>query len=44
MRTTPFYDTWQFVLGNTGDHDGSGVKYFLVFMFLALVVAGIAIA
>ena len=41
----PFSDFWDFVIGNTDDHDrlGSG-KYLLVALFLALVVASIVIA
>ena len=41
----PFSDFWDFVIGNTGDHDALGTwKYVLVGLFLALVVASIVIA
>jgi hypothetical protein len=40
----PFSDFWDFVIGNTGDHDALGAwKYLLVALFLALVAASIVI-
>jgi hypothetical protein len=39
MRTNPFYDAWLFLIGATGDHEGSGVRWLLVALFLVLLVA-----
>jgi hypothetical protein len=44
MRTNPFYDTWLFLLGQTGDHQGSGVGGLLTVLFLALLAASFWIA
>ena len=44
MRVNPFYDAWQFLTGNTGEHVGSGIGLFLTLLFLALIVASIAFA
>ena len=44
MRTNPFYDTWQFLIGQTPDHAGSGVRWLLVALFWALAIAGVVIA
>ena len=44
MRVNPFYDAWQFLTGNTGEHEGSGIGLFLTLLFLALIVASIAFA
>ncbi len=44
MRTNPFYDTLLFLIGQTPDHDGSGVRYLLVVLFYALAIAGLVIA
>lgn len=44
MRTNPFYDAWLFLIGSTGDHEGSGVGWLLTLLFLALIVASIWIA
>jgi uncharacterized membrane protein YphA (DoxX/SURF4 family) len=44
MRTNPFTDTFLFLIGQTPDHDGSGVRYLLVALFWALAIAGIVIA
>jgi hypothetical protein len=44
MRTNPFYDAWLFLIGATGDHEGSGVRWLLVALFLALLVASAWIA
>ena len=44
MRTNPFYDTLLFLIGQTPDHDGSGVRYLLVILFYALAIAGLVIA
>ena len=44
MRTNPFYDAWLFLIGATGDHEGSGVRWLLVVLFLALLVASAWIA
>jgi hypothetical protein len=41
----PFTDFWDFLIGNTGDHDALGTwKYLLVALFLALVAASTVIA
>jgi uncharacterized membrane protein YphA (DoxX/SURF4 family) len=41
----PFSDFWDFLIGNTDDHNALGSwKYLLVALFLALVVASIVIA
>lgn len=41
----PFSDFWDFLIGNTGDHNALGSwKYLLVALFLALVVISIAVA
>jgi hypothetical protein len=39
MRTNPFYDAWLFLIGATGDHEGSGVRWLLVALFLGLLIA-----
>ena len=44
MRTNPFYDAYLFLIGQTPDHEGSGIRYFLVALFLALAFGGIVIA
>jgi hypothetical protein len=44
MRTNPFYDAWLFLIGATGDHEGSGVRWLLVALFLALLIASAWIA
>ena len=46
MKTNPFYDTWLFLLGKTGDHGNAGVffSWVLTLGFLALVAASIWIA
>jgi hypothetical protein len=44
VRTNPFYDAWLFLIGATGDHEGSGVRWLLVALFLALVAASAWIA
>jgi uncharacterized membrane protein YphA (DoxX/SURF4 family) len=42
---TPFADFWDFLIGNTEDHNALGSwKYLLVALFLALIVASVAIA
>jgi uncharacterized membrane protein YphA (DoxX/SURF4 family) len=42
---TPLSDFWDFVIGNTDDYNAlGGWKYLLVALFLALIVASIAIA
>src|SRR5258708_8021599 len=41
----PFSDFWNFVIGNTDDHNALGVwKYLFVALFLALIVASVVIA
>ena len=41
----PFSDFWDFVIGNTDDHNALGAwKYLFVALFLALIVASIVIA
>ena len=46
MKTNPFYDTWQFLLGRTGDHNNAGPAFawVLTLGFIALLVAGAWIA
>jgi hypothetical protein len=44
MRTNPFYDAWLFLTGSTGDHEASGVGWLLTALYLALLIASIAIA
>lgn len=44
MRTNPFYDAWLFLLGQTGDHENSGVGLLLTLLLLALLVASVWIA
>ena len=44
MRTNPFYDAWLFLLGRTGDHQGSGVGGLLTILFLLLLAASFWIA
>ena len=44
MRTNPFYDAWLFLSGSTGEHAASGIGWFLTALYLALLVASIAIA
>jgi hypothetical protein len=44
MRTNPFYDAWLFLIGSTGDHQGSGVGWLLTVLFLALLLASAWIA
>jgi hypothetical protein len=41
----PFTDFWDFLIGNTNDHNDLGSwKYFFIALFLALIVASIVIA
>ena len=44
MRTNPFYDAWLFLLGQTGDHQGTGVGGLLTAIFLLLLVSSFCIA
>lgn len=44
MRSNPFYDAWLFLLGQTGDHQGSGVGLLLTILFLVLLAASFWIA
>jgi uncharacterized membrane protein YphA (DoxX/SURF4 family) len=44
VRTNPFYDAWLFLIGDTSDHQGSGVPYLLVAIFLAALVASVLVA
>ena len=46
MKTNPFYDTWQFLLGRTGDHNNAGpfFAWVLTLGFLVLLAAGAWIA
>ena len=44
MRTNPFYDAWLFLIGSTGDHQGSGVGPLLTLLFAMLLVASVSIA
>jgi hypothetical protein len=42
---TPLSDFWDFLIGNTGDHDALGAwKYLLIALFLALIISSVAIA
>jgi hypothetical protein len=44
MRTNPFYDALLFLVGSTGDHEGSGVRWLLTALFLGLLAASAWIA
>jgi uncharacterized membrane protein YphA (DoxX/SURF4 family) len=44
MRTNPFYDAWLFLLGQTSDHQNSGVGPLLTLLFLALLIGSAWIA
>jgi uncharacterized membrane protein YphA (DoxX/SURF4 family) len=44
MRTNPFYDAFLFLIGQTPDHEGSGVRYLLVALFYLLAISGLVIA
>jgi uncharacterized membrane protein YphA (DoxX/SURF4 family) len=45
MRTNPFYDTWLFIIGATGDHEKLGAfKWVFVALFLILLAASAWIA
>jgi hypothetical protein len=45
MRTNPFYDSWLFLIGETGPHLGVGTwRYLLVALFWAALIASIVIA
>jgi uncharacterized membrane protein YphA (DoxX/SURF4 family) len=44
MRTNPFTDAFYFLIGNTPDHQGSGVKYLMVALFWAALIASLVIA
>ena len=44
MRTNSFYDAWLFLTGSTGEHEASGVGWLLTVLYLALLIASIAIA
>ena len=45
MRTDPFNDSLQFLIGNTPDHEAIGwAKYILVVAYAALMVASVVIA
>ena len=45
MRVNPFYDSWLFLIGQTGPHVGVGAwRYLLVAIYWALIIASIAIA
>ncbi len=44
VRTNPFYDAWLFLIGATGDHEGSGVRWPLTALFLVLLIASAWIA
>lgn len=41
MRTNPVYDAWLFLIGNTGDHQGSGVGWLLTLVFLLLLAGSL---
>jgi hypothetical protein len=43
--TNPISDLWDFLIGNTEDHDALGAwKYLLVALFLALIITSIVVA
>ncbi len=45
MRTNPFYDSWLFLIGETGPHLGVGAwRYLLVALFWAALIASSVIA
>ncbi len=45
MRVNPFYDSWLFLIGETGSHLGIGAwRYLLVLLFWSLLVASVYIA
>jgi len=45
MRSNPFYDSLQFLIGNTPDHASIGwAKYILVVAYAALLIGSVAIA
>ena len=44
MRINPFYDAWQFLIGNTDEHRASGVGWLLTGFFVALLAASLWIA
>lgn len=44
MRTNPFYDAWLFLIGQTDDHQKSGVGSLLTALFIALLIASVLIA
>ena len=46
MKINPFYDTWEFLLGRTGDHGNAGLffAWILTLGFLVLLAAGAWIA
>ena len=45
MRVNPFYDSWLFLIGETGPHLGTGAwRYLLVVLFWSLIAASIYIA
>ena len=44
MRTNPFYDAWLFLIGQTEDHQKSGIGYLLTALFLGLLIASVLLA
>ena len=44
MRTNPFTDSFLFLIGQTPDHQASGIRYLLVALFWILAIAGVLIA
>ncbi len=45
MRTNPFYDSWLFLIGETGDQTSLGAwKWIFVLLFIGLLVGGVLIA
>ena len=45
MRTNPFFDSWQFLIGATDDHRALGIfQYVMVALFWVLLVASVWIA
>jgi uncharacterized membrane protein YphA (DoxX/SURF4 family) len=44
MRTNPFYDAWLFLIGQTSDHENSGVGPLLTILFLILLAGSVLIA
>jgi len=44
MRTNPFFDAWLFLIGQTSDHENSGVGLLLTLLFATLLAGSLWIA